>query len=197
MPRSQADLTRAIDVAAELFRTEGFERASIEDVVRATGFNRYALYQAFGGKRELYEAALDRFHDQMMTDLRDRLSEPGVDPLVALRDHFVAPLQDMIRDNDAPGSLLCQAAFEVAPSCDAMKARVTGYLDEKSAVITEALQRAADEGRLRTELAPEAASAMLMNTMFGLAAQAHAGFGGDNLIAVLDAAFAALTPPPR
>jgi TetR/AcrR family transcriptional repressor of nem operon len=45
---------------ADLFARTGYECTSIDDVVAATGLHRGSLYAAFGSKRGLFRAALQR-----------------------------------------------------------------------------------------------------------------------------------------
>jgi TetR/AcrR family transcriptional regulator, copper-responsive repressor len=59
-PRS-FDREAALDRAVELFWREGYEGATVAALCRATGLNPPSLYAAFGDKRRLWEAALDRY----------------------------------------------------------------------------------------------------------------------------------------
>lgn len=62
MPRTKEfDYDRALDEAIRVFWDKGYEATSIQDLVNATGVNRASLYQSFGGKRELFQKALERF----------------------------------------------------------------------------------------------------------------------------------------
>jgi AcrR family transcriptional regulator len=54
------DPADALKAASERFRTRGYAGTSLDDLVEATGLARPSLYAAFGDKRSLYLAALDR-----------------------------------------------------------------------------------------------------------------------------------------
>jgi AcrR family transcriptional regulator len=54
------DPADALRAASERFRTRGYAGTSLDDLVEATGLARPSLYAAFGDKRALYIAALDR-----------------------------------------------------------------------------------------------------------------------------------------
>lgn len=45
---------------AEIFRNNGYEGTSIDDLVQATGLHRGSLYKAFGSKRGLFVLALEQ-----------------------------------------------------------------------------------------------------------------------------------------
>ncbi|GAA0262449.1 TetR/AcrR family transcriptional regulator [Saccharothrix mutabilis subsp. mutabilis] len=55
------DPEAALDAVVRLFWRRGVATTGIQDVVDATGLNRSSLYATFGGKRELYRAALERY----------------------------------------------------------------------------------------------------------------------------------------
>ena len=59
------DREAVIDAAIAAFYQSGYEATTLPDLEKATGLDRSSLYNSFGGKRGLYEAAtrsyLDRF----------------------------------------------------------------------------------------------------------------------------------------
>lgn len=55
------DPEAALDTVVRLFWRRGVATTGIQDVVDATGLNRSSLYATFGGKQELYRAALERY----------------------------------------------------------------------------------------------------------------------------------------
>lgn len=56
--KKQFDLTTAINQIQAVFIAHGYEGASIDDFVTATGILRGSLYATFGSKRGLFVAAL-------------------------------------------------------------------------------------------------------------------------------------------
>ncbi len=52
------DRDQVVDRAVDVFWRKGFEATSIRDLVEATGLNRGSLYNTFGDKAGLFEAAL-------------------------------------------------------------------------------------------------------------------------------------------
>jgi AcrR family transcriptional regulator len=55
-PRSKRQ--RAIEAGARVFLRFGFARATMGDIAQAAGMSRPALYLAFGGKEEVFEAVV-------------------------------------------------------------------------------------------------------------------------------------------
>jgi TetR/AcrR family transcriptional repressor of nem operon len=65
----------ALGTVTHLFWRHGLATVGIQEVVRATGVNRSSLYATFGGKQELYLAALDRHLDEYALPGFQRLAE--------------------------------------------------------------------------------------------------------------------------
>ena len=61
MPRSKAfDPDEALQKGMQIFWTRGYEATSVETLVQGMGINRFSLYSTFGGKHQLFVAALER-----------------------------------------------------------------------------------------------------------------------------------------
>ena len=86
-----AEVLTAVEL---LFWRKGIAATGIQDIVAATGLSRSSLYSSFGGKDDLYLAALQRYLDLRSRPMFDRLAAdarglPGVedffDRLIRLR----------------------------------------------------------------------------------------------------------------
>ena len=105
------DTTRAalIDAAERLFARDGFEGASLREIMREAGANPASVHYHFGGKDGLLEAVLDRVVEpitrrrlELLTALR---AESGDDPLPLrpLLDAFLRPDLEAIEALQARG----------------------------------------------------------------------------------------------
>lgn len=61
-PRSFVEET-VLDAAVEIFTAGGYEGTSIDDLITGLDLHRGSLYRAFGSKRGLFLAVLDRYVD--------------------------------------------------------------------------------------------------------------------------------------
>ncbi|GAB2666262.1 TetR/AcrR family transcriptional regulator [Kribbella swartbergensis] len=71
------DEAAALAAVELLFWRRGVAATGIQDVVAVTGLSRSSLYNAFGGKDELYLAAVRRYLDQRSRPMFDRLAADG------------------------------------------------------------------------------------------------------------------------
>jgi len=94
----QGQATRAalIDVATELFATNGYEATAIPAVLDAAGVSRGALYHHFNSKEALFEAVLQAVEAQATLKVT-RAARGATDPLDGLRRGCAAYLA-MCRD---------------------------------------------------------------------------------------------------
>jgi AcrR family transcriptional regulator len=83
----RAEATRAalIVAARRLFTASGYDGVGTEEIVRAAGVTRGALYHHFGGKRELLDAA----YEQLEAESTERVAR------VVLGSELESPLQAM------------------------------------------------------------------------------------------------------
>src|SRR5919106_5213633 len=57
--RSDATIKALVEAARELFARDGYEATLLDDVARAAGVTKGALYHHFGSKRDLFRAVFE------------------------------------------------------------------------------------------------------------------------------------------
>lgn len=138
------DTDRAIETAAALFATHGYEGTSVDDLVNATGIHRGSLYKVFGSKRNLHLTAL-RSH-------LDHEIRPATAAIATLTDPARALTAAIASyDNGPAAGLLLLAAAERAPH----DPEVAALVAEGIAALEDALRPA------HGDAAPELASTVL------------------------------------
>jgi AcrR family transcriptional regulator len=85
--RKAYDIDSLTDVALEVFARKGFDGASMDDVARAAGITKAAIYHHVAGKEELLERGLRRALDALFPIFDEPQSREG-DPGTRLR-HIV------------------------------------------------------------------------------------------------------------
>jgi AcrR family transcriptional regulator len=118
--RSQATREALIGAARRLFAKRGYAGVGTEEIVRAAGLTRGALYHHFGGKRELLAAVYERIEGE----LSERIASGALgasNPLEAMRagtemflDACLEPEVQRIVLLDAPAVLGWERWREIA-----------------------------------------------------------------------------------
>lgn len=84
--RSQATRAALIEAARPLFAEHGYAGVGTEEIVRAAGVSRGALYHHFDGKRNLFEAVYSRIEAELSERIATGALAPGASsPLEAMR----------------------------------------------------------------------------------------------------------------
>lgn len=145
-PKYQAEAV--LTAAAGLFRAKGFHEVSVEDIVEATGLNRFALYEKFGGKEGLFYETLDYYHQVVVKKgllgplYKDTAS---VDTLISR----LRVLQRMNLNPDLrPGCLIVNANIELGGK----DGRVAAAAEFVCATFREAIEHALTRAQCRGEL---------------------------------------------
>ncbi|MER5625767.1 TetR/AcrR family transcriptional regulator [Streptosporangium sp. NPDC002544] len=152
--------------AMELFWEKGYEATSMTDLVEHLGIGRASLYATFGGKRELYLKAYDRYLENGV-DFVDLLSQPGP-VLPAVRALVERYAEEAAQDELRRGCLVVNTAVELAPHDQTLARRVEASWDFVEATLTSALARARAQGELAAEKNPRALARFLLTLMQGM-----------------------------
>ena len=102
MRRTKADalLTREalLDAAEQVFGERGVSRTSLQDIARAAGLSRGAVYWHFEDKSALFNAMMARTTQPMLDTLEAVQPEPTVTPLLGLRESTLQALHQLQHD---------------------------------------------------------------------------------------------------
>lgn len=91
--RSERTRAALVATARELFAARGYSEVSTEEVVRAAGVTRGALYHQFAGKQELFRAVLEQVEDELTQRVAATVIETGAtDAFAALHAGVAATL---------------------------------------------------------------------------------------------------------
>lgn len=157
-----------LTAARDLFWERGYEATSVTDLEQRTGLNRSSIYQEFGSKRGLFEAALACYADQVISklfaDVRDDAA--GLDAVAGL----FTRLAELFRRNQATstrGCLMINTIAELAARDERVRPAAAKYRDRVRRDFATALGRAAASGEIDVRLV-EARANLLASTLMGI-----------------------------
>ncbi|MDA0982056.1 MAG: TetR/AcrR family transcriptional regulator [Proteobacteria bacterium] len=81
----------AVRNALFVFWRKGYAETTMQDLERATGLGRMSLYNAFGGKEDLFQTALERYLDATRRLYAKHLRGGGIADIERLIDTYVHP----------------------------------------------------------------------------------------------------------
>lgn len=186
----------ALERAEQLFWRHGAATTSIQAVTEATGLNRSSLYATFGGKRELYAAALRRYvHHRALPAFRALADDER--GLPAVRDFFAALVE--VRCSGAYAGWGCMVVNAHA-GAERDDEEVRALLDEHHRSLRDALCAVLSTAQRRGQLAPgarpEGAAETLALLAYAVNLRSRAGARAEALHHAVTATLAPLSAPP-
>ncbi|MCK7627593.1 TetR/AcrR family transcriptional regulator [Streptomyces sp. RS10V-4] len=186
------DPDNALERAERLFWQHGAAKASIQAVTVATGLNRSSLYATFGGKRELYLAALRRYVRHRARPAQGRLTEDGRG-LPAIRDFFTALITARCSGEHAGwGCMLVNAHADADHTDPEIRALLDDHHRQLRDALHAALETAREQGQLPPGLATEATAETLVLLAYGVNVRSRTGADADSLLGTVTATLALL-----
>ena len=134
-----------VQAARDLFWDRGFDLVSLSDLEHVTGLKRSSLYNAFGSKRGLFDAAVEDYQDAVIRPRLRILTGPGIGrgSLLAYFDNLRSSVAALPEDSPRRGCLLVNCAAGLAGHDDPARRVVEGYRAELTNTLQDALRAAA------------------------------------------------------
>jgi TetR/AcrR family transcriptional repressor of nem operon len=165
-PRS-FDEDKALEAAAKCFWARGYEATSVRDLSGSMGIAGASIYNAYGGKRALFAAALDHYCNRSMRDRIARL-EAGAIGLPAIDAFFQDIVERSLNDCDRKGCFLVNAALEIAPHDGGMAEAISGYFAELKSFFLRNILAAQKSGEAPPSINPNLYAAHLLSVLMGI-----------------------------
>lgn len=150
----------AVEKAMNVFWEKGFEPASIADLLERTGLNRGSLYNAFGGKRQLFVKALLKYDQTRQANLAKM--EALDDPKEAIARFFDAIVATTVADQDRKGCFMFNTAVEITRHDEEVNEIVTNGVREIEAFFRRSIEVGQARGEIPNGLDPEATAKALL-----------------------------------
>ena len=172
-------------VALELFRQDGFDQVTINDLAKAAGVSRSTFLRCFGSKEEAVLFAFDQLGDQVAADLRNRPSDE--DDWTALRRALDTAIQQYY--DDAETGLAMTRLVQETPALNARSLeKQSGW---RPALAQALAQRGGSDREATIADVVRATTALVC---LNVALERWVASGGElDLVALIDEAFAAFS----
>jgi AcrR family transcriptional regulator len=186
------DPDTALETVVRLFWRQGVASTGVQDVVTATGLNRSSLYATFGGKQELYRAALRRYVEQRSAPAFRRLAEDERG-LPAISEFFAGLIEARCSGEHAGWGCMVSNAHTGAEISDPeVRAVLDRHHQELRDAMYAALVTADARGQLSPGCDPGASADLLALLAYGVNLRSRAGADAHDLGRTVSAALASL-----
>lgn len=158
----------ALQQAVDLFRTQGYARTSLGDLMAAMGIARQSLYDTFGDKHQLYIKALERYRDQTLAAAHAHFAEGR-----SVRTGFRNLLLGISQESKAElqrGCLLLSANLEREPDDEEIAELLIDNQKSTEAIFREAIEQAQKSGDISRKKDAVALARFFVSTIQGMRA---------------------------
>jgi TetR/AcrR family transcriptional regulator, transcriptional repressor for nem operon len=161
----QFDESDVLEKALEVFWRQGLHATSMLDLAHASGVQRGSLYNAYGGKEEMFLRAFEIYAERFLNNVRKALDDP--DPKRALQAFFKVAIANMTVGSPARGCLTTKTATELDRNEPRIQERLRRLLDDLEDIVRTALSSA--QARKKMALPPAQAAQVIVTFTRGLA----------------------------
>jgi len=179
------DTEEVLDKALELFWRHGYYGTTTRELESELGLKQSSIYNSFGSKRGLLEAALDRY--EALTD-RELLRplEQSNEGLAAIETFFIT-LYHWVTHKGRRGCMLINMMAEDGGETEAITKRTRNYRNRVRTAFHDTLLQSSVEGET-TDAGIDSRTDLLVSLVLGLNIAARGGLSKTELEHLLDAA---------
>ncbi|MEK3949661.1 TetR/AcrR family transcriptional regulator [Paenibacillus sp. FSL H7-0703] len=161
------DEDKVLDAAMQIFWEKGYEATSLSDLTSRMEIQRPSIYSTFGGKKELFEAALRKYMMSRASLIRTKLqSIPSVKE--AFRTFFEDVVEEEYAENPRKGCFCINTMVELAPHDEKFEILTREHQMYLSVIFQETIERGIQSGELEIGLDAKAVSQALVVSLIGL-----------------------------
>ena len=166
---AQRTRERILDMAEREFQRRGVSRTSLEQVARAAGVTRGAVYWHFRNKADLFNAMMNRVTLPLEAEILRSGERTLDDPVLQIRGSFLAALRATVKDPQA------RRVFEIAlfkvehgSALRGVRARRLKGLRDRVENVERGFRRAARLGLWSGSVSPRVAALGMQSLIDGL-----------------------------
>jgi TetR/AcrR family transcriptional regulator, transcriptional repressor for nem operon len=187
------DEEAVLDATVQCFWRYGYEATSVKDLTGKTGLTAASLYNAYGDKRGLFRAALDRYVSESIGN-RIRRCE-ALPPLEAIHLFFDEILRRSLNDRQHKGCMLVNSALEMAPHDAEFQKIIAGVLTRIEGFFLGCIRTGQADGTITQSQPAVVLARHLLGILMGVRVLARVRPEKALLEGVIAPALAQLVPP--
>jgi TetR/AcrR family transcriptional regulator, copper-responsive repressor len=174
------DRKAVLEKAAHLFWRHGYSPTSLAELTQAMGIHPPSLYNAFGGKEDLFLEVMRDYLEASDCWFRDAFARHGT-----IRAAIAGMLQDMVDfmtdPAHPPGCLLASGSVNLDPEDGRIADLMRKARRSREALLVCKLREARRRGELPAHVSPRGFAAYLYSLIQGMSAQARDGATREQL----------------
>ncbi|KYF66802.1 TetR/AcrR family transcriptional regulator [Sorangium cellulosum] len=188
-PRS-FDQEAALERAMVLFWERGYEATSLDELSAAMGISPSSLYATFGGKEQLFRAAVDRYlarggGSMSCIFAKEPTARGGVQRLLE------TAAAELTRSDHPSGCMIALGGTQCSPGARPVQDLMRGHREAWHASLQARIQRGIEDGEIASDTDADALATFYSTVLLGMSVQARDGASRESLRAAVEAAMRA------
>jgi len=184
MARSKEfEINEVLERAISLFWEQGYEKTSMQDLVKHMGIHKRSMYDTFGDKHSLYIQALERCvnttEDTLLNKSRDVSNVKS-----AIRSLLQTSLD--YEDEQRKGCLIVNCATELALRDEEASEQVKHNFESTQDILLELIKQGQETGELDTRHNPQLLAMTVFNAWIGIRVQTRVVTDRNELEKMID-----------
>lgn len=168
MPRAKEfNEEKILQKAMMLFWKKGYYNTSLVDLIEFLGISNASIYNAFGGKKELFEKAFEYYRNINYHGFTNFLSTQD-DIKQGLRSAFQKIINDDFSDVDCKGCFVVNTTSEFLPADEKLQEVITQYKTTMVKAFHNFLKKGVESGQISNDKDLKTISNLLYTFMMGL-----------------------------
>lgn len=181
----------AVRAAMETFWTRGYEATSTTDLCASTRLGRGSLYNAFGGKHQLYLASLRMYAEAGFADQLATLRQPKP-ARERLRELMLCVIDTDLDDPTRRGCMAINAAIDAAGRDESVTRATKRQFDLLEGALREVIEEGQRDGEFRTDRDALRMARAVQSSYYGLRVLTRVSTDRDALLDVMEGTLASL-----
>jgi TetR/AcrR family transcriptional regulator, transcriptional repressor for nem operon len=161
------EASEALKSAMRVFWRKGYEAASLNDILSATGLSKSSLYATFGDKRELFLAAFEAYRRERLQRLEIALND-GQPARQSIEKFFRQGVAHAESPEHAYGCMTANEAVELAPHDLDIQQLVMEDFQAVEQAFARAILRGQADGSIARDKEPRQLARFLVVSLQGL-----------------------------
>jgi len=181
------DMDMTVESAVRIFRERGYHATSVSDLCAATGLTAGSIYKAFGDKRALFLAALDRYVETRNAELAQLLeAQPtGRDKIRAVLRFYA---EASCGEEGRRGCLVVSSAIALATFDEEMAAQVEAAMQRSEDMLRRLLRQGKRDGSISSDIHEQAMARSLLALLHGFRSIGKSGRTRNEMLTAADEA---------
>ena len=174
------DRDNVLDAAVLVFWEKGYDGSSLDNLTEAMGIKRPSLYAAFGNKRGLFEAAIERYASTR-GGLEFGVLQHDNEPRQVVSDFFKMSISCATEEGKPRGCMIANVATGAAENDELLRTKLANMFDQTDEGIARRFRADEESGRLPEGLDPDTLAQMVHSVIHSIKTRARAGATGEQL----------------